>query len=457
MIDCPFDMQIRRGRKQPEMIFLRCEAILRTLPGRRCVYEGHWDGREVIVKIFTNRLRGRFHIKREVLGLRTLTERGIRTPSPLFTGKNSKQQLVLVTEKIPHTQDLISFFQQHRKGPERKEILCKWVQLIARMHEKGVLQKDLHAGNFLLADGMLYALDPAQMHFSSAAIARHSSFRQLASLLSNYSFGNSQDTMDLAKAYFQQRKWKWDSSVLPVLEKQIRIQRRRGLNKVLRKILRNCTYCIKIQTNTYTGIFQRTIFEGQNCISFMQNLDIQMEAGQILKTGNTCFVSRLRTGTHDLVIKRYNYKGFRHSLRHTLKGSRARKCWLFGHRLFYAGIAAARPLAFVEQRKHGLVRQSYIINEYVEGPDIQTYLQNPKTGRDEHDKIIRQAEHLLEDLADCGLTHGDMKPINILVQEGKPVLIDLDSVRRHRFSFVLKYYKRKMILSFHNRLQTELR
>ena len=55
------------------------------------------------------------------------------------------------------------------------------------------------------------------------------------------------------------------------------------------------------------------------------------------------------------------------------------------------------------------------------------------------------------------MTHGDTKPINILVREGIPVLIDLDSVKRHRLAIVLKYYKKKMISSFHKRLQSELR
>ena len=177
---------------------------------------------------------------------------------------------------------------------------------------------------------------------------------------------------------------------------------------------------------------------------FMAGLDDAMGAGDILKRGNTCFVSRIQVAGKDIVVKRYNYKGLWHSLRHTLKGSRAKKCWLFGHRLRWLSVPVAEPLAYIELRHCGIIRQSYILNKYIDGQNVLDYINHPRLDEEARQEARDKTYALLDQIAEHKVTHGDLKATNILICDDQPVLIDLDSMKRHRCRWLLKLYQRKM-------------
>ena len=146
----------------------------------------------------------------------------------------------------------------------------------------------------------------------------------------------------------------------------------------------------------------------------------------------------------DVVVKRYNHKGLWHSLRHTLKGSRAKKCWLFGHWLKCLEIPVAKPLAFIELRHCGIIRQSYILNDYIEGRNIRDYVNQPDLDENTREQVRAKTLALLGQIVEHRITHGDLKATNILICDDQPVLIDLDSMKYHRCRWLLKVYQRKM-------------
>ena len=156
MMDQPFDIQIHRNSEPPQTCRIRCRDLLRELPGRRLVYEGQWDNRDVIVKIFTSRWRSKFHIQREFRGFENLTKRRIQTPEVLFTGIDDKNRSVLVMQKIPHSQDLLSALEAFSDTADREEMIHNLVRFLARMNEKGIVQRDLHAGKTFCLEKMVY-------------------------------------------------------------------------------------------------------------------------------------------------------------------------------------------------------------------------------------------------------------------------------------------------------------
>ncbi|MHC4423871.1 MAG: lipopolysaccharide kinase InaA family protein [Planctomycetota bacterium] len=170
-----------------------------------------------------------------------------------------------------------------------------------------------------------------------------------------------------------------------------------------------------------------------------------MQGGQILKNGDTCFVSRINLAGQDIVVKRYNHKGIIHSARHTIKKSRARRCWLHAHRLTMLNIATPRPLAYVEQRRKKLVWKSYLITKYVDGQKLRDFLQDNKPGQEKHSKVTRQLMELLAKLEKHRVTHGDLKHTNILLTSEGLVLTDLDSMRVHRYGWTYRWKRGKDI------------
>ncbi len=168
-----------------------------------------------------------------------------------------------------------------------------------------------------------------------------------------------------------------------------------------------------------------------------------MNGGQILKKGNTCYVSRISWNGKDIVVKRYNHKGLIHSLRHTIKGSRAKRCWLNGHRLLMLGISTPKPLAFMEEYRGLLVWKSYLVTEYVDGQRLCDFLNNSNVTEEQYSTATQQIRELLDKLEKYRITHGDLKHSNILIMENCPVLIDLDAVKVHKCNWLSKIMRNK--------------
>jgi len=66
-------------------------------------------------------------------------------------------------------------------------------------------------------------------------------------------------------------------------------------------------------------VFNRAFCQEAKPFDFIEKIDALMDKGQIFKNGDTSYVSRLTWNDKDVVVKRYNHRGFIHSLRHTIK------------------------------------------------------------------------------------------------------------------------------------------
>jgi tRNA A-37 threonylcarbamoyl transferase component Bud32 len=179
-------------------------------------------------------------------------------------------------------------------------------------------------------------------------------------------------------------------------------------------------------------VFDGGFCEGAEPFDFIKQIDSLMDKGRILKDGRTCYVSRVAWNGKDVVVKRYNHKGLIHSLRHTIKRSRARRGWLHAHRLRMLNIATPRPLAYVEQRKGPLLWKSYLVTEYVEGQRLYDFLRDSKIGQEERSRVTGKVKELLNRLGEHRISHGDLKHSNILITDNDPVLTDLDGMKVHK-------------------------
>jgi hypothetical protein len=112
-----------------------------------------------------------------------------------------------------------------------------------------------------------------------------------------------------------------------------RLSKKRKVSRELRKCLRKNARYLRIKTGRHVAVFDRAFCQEARSFDFIEQIDALMDKGQILKNGDTSYVSRLTWNDEDVVVKRYNHRGFIHSLRHTIKRSRARRSWLHGHRL----------------------------------------------------------------------------------------------------------------------------
>jgi serine/threonine protein kinase len=203
-----------------------------------------------------------------------------------------------------------------------------------------------------------------------------------------------------------------------------------------------------VQTPVAKGVFDASFCPQEEAGQFLSRLDGLIAAGDIIKDESATTISRASWQGHDLVIKRYNNQGVVHSLRHTLKGSRAGHVWLYGHFLNYLGITTPPPFAYVEIYNHHLLSSSYIVTPYINAVSLHRFIRDKNTSNAGLREVLIKITGFLDIMARHRITHGDLKHSNILVADSSPVLTDLDSLRVHRLDITRRLWRQRDIDRF---------
>ena len=443
MTEFPFTVTIKPVSSSATPQTVTCVGLLRSLGKKRKVLDAIWNQRPVVVKVFTAPIKAKHHMKREWRTLKLLQKRGLDSPSPLFYGKTDESGWAVVAEKIVDALTAREVWDNTTDITQKRELLYKISRELARQHHKGVFQKDLHLGNFLLQGSKLFALDPAQMCFLSREVSKRPAIAQLALLAAIVPDEDTDTIMQLCQEYVKARSWELSRSDMDLFWRELTRSRRNGIERALRKCLRTSKRYQRINEPPYRGVAARDFFEKADFRKFAETIDALMKSGQILKNGNTSFVSRINWAGEEIVVKRYNHKGTIHSLRHTIKKSRARRSWLHAHRLEMLNIATPSPLAYLEKRKTKLVWKSYFLTKYVAGQNLYYFLRDGSVSEKERSTVTRQLRELLAKLEKYRISHGDLKHSNILVTENGPVLTDLDSMKPYRWNLTYIMSSRK--------------
>ncbi len=444
----PFQLLIERGFGEKQTESLTCTALLRAIPGRREVYDALWDGRAVVVKVLLHRISAKRHLRRDWRGLKGLRQRGLNSPKPLFYGRTGRHALAVVTEKIDNAPTVAEVWASTVGAARRCELLCSISRELAKQHSSGVLQRDLQLGNFLMKNEKLFVLDPAEMRFFRREVGRKQAIAQLALLASIVLHEDADTVKRVCEEYAKARSWELRQSDMALFYRKLDRYRKKRIHNALTKSLRASRRHQRIKARGYCGSVCRGAFEEEDFYKFLGSVDELMASGQILKEGKACFVSRVNLDGKDVVVKRYDHKGIIHSLRHTIKKSRALRGWLHAQRLWRLNIGTPRPLAYVEQRKGLLLWQSYLVTEYVGGQNLYDILRDYRTGEQERWRVIEQVAELFEKLGKYRITHGDLKHTNILVTGANAVLTDLDGMKVHRFNWAYKIWRAKDVARF---------
>lgn len=217
---------------------------------------------------------------------------------------------------------------------------------------------------------------------------------------------------------------------------------------VLKAALRDGERFCCIKTANHFALFDKVDIDPSEAKEFIRQLDALTGSARLLKNGTTCFVSAVSLHGRDYVVKRYNPKGLLHSIRHTLKRSRARRGWLNAHRLRYLGIPTPRPAGFIEEYAGFLLKRSWLITELAPGPKLYEYLADSEISKDQKTKIIDQVFDILTRLDRHRITHGDLKHANLIITPDGPTLIDLDSLKIHKTGIFYLYHRKKDLNAF---------
>lgn len=402
---------------------------LRRLPGKREVFAGKRNAQAVITKVYLDPRRGAVHAGREADGLGAFSRAGILVPRVLFSGQDDAGRPVVVLEQIEQGSALSEAWSA-ADDLERQSLMQQMMQLLARHHEAGVCQRDLHLGNFVVAEAGIYSLDGDAVQQQARALDESPSLRNLALFCSQ--FEPQVDTLSLRMAVHYLRARGWAESLatrrLPRLLIRARMQRWR---KYRPKLFRECSAIARRDLGRAQAFLVREHVERLENLVADPDSSCPADPELRLKNGNTATVWQTRVDGLSLVIKRYNVKNRLHGAMMMAKESRAAISWRNAHMLLMFGIPTPAPLALVLEQQRPSGRKAYFLAAAVQGPSLSDWVD---AHRDHAEALKDQAARVAELFARLRylrISHGDMKATNLIVAEDDTYLIDLDAMHRH--------------------------
>lgn len=383
--------------------------VYRYLPGRRLVGRGVHAGGEAVFKLFSSRRKASREYAREQAGLRALRAAGVAAPQLIESWRNGAGS-GLVLEKLAG-RTALELLAGEDSDSQRRALIADLLDWVIAAQRRGCVQEDIHLGNFIMTGAGWHMLDAGACRVG--VTARRAHLNNLAWLLAQ--FPPAEDEWLLARVVAH-------GVPRDALSRRLLKVRNRRLRKLLKKTERNCTGFLRLREGNLRGSARRDAWPA---LREMLRQGAHAE-GQVLKDGASARVTRdPATGW---VVKRYNVKSFWHRVKRQMGITRAKRSWRAAHLLRLVGIPVPAPVAYLEARRGVLKEEAWFIAENAPGVPLHRLVR--EKGLDS--SVVDALRDVFVLMYRFGISHGDMKASNILVEGGTPWLIDLDAVRRHR-------------------------
>lgn len=425
-IPTPFGIEVETEQGKVEM---KVDRLLRIVPGRRLVGLSTWNDRTVIVKLFINSNRWKRTMLRDITGINTLRQARIPTPSLLLQSSTpDKKAGVLIIEFLQQGTSLATLFGEAKTDEARAEVLEMGVKTIAACHKAGLWQDDIHLGNFMHAAGVVYVLDGGDVKSKDKPLDVDTRLKNFARFLAQFPVEQDEHWPLLLELY------RLDAPDLPEdstasFAQMIVTARTKRLASFERKLNRSTSAIRSESEIDRFYVYDRSIHSSE-LERFLRDPDSFIDAGQLLKAGNSSTVAVVRIDERPFVLKRYNIKSFWHGVSRAFRPSRAYNSWRCASVLQMLGVATAAPYLYLEERFLWFFRRrAYLLCEQLEGSDLGTAWQKGEEGMDRNE-LLSQFRKLFKIFADYRISHGDMKATNFLYTRDRLHVLDLDAMRR---------------------------
>lgn len=421
-----FDLSVDQNNSD----FLECEEIVRCLPKRRLACIGQWRGGTVFVKLFFDLKRARIHWLREEAGARALRDRGIQTPDLIHSHFQATENIYLLIFEYIESARAVAAVWNESTNDQKQEILDTLVDVLIEHHRVGILQSDLHLGNFLLAGGSVFTLDGAGIVSMDAPMDKSASLLNLANLLAQLESDCDRWIDPVYDSYASARLWPLVKAEKERFANLVKKRRAARKNIILKKTMRECSAFICQNSWRKFTVYDRC-YDSEQLRAFLAGPDQYIADAELIKDGNTSTVTKVTIGNRDILVKRYNIKNWKHALSRAFRHSRAWHSWRNSQRLLFYGIQTPPPIALVENRWGPFRRNAYFLSEYVDGMEASTFFQNNQVSDARKQVAAGRLATLLKKLKRARISHGDLKATNFLVDNNTVSIIDLDSMKEH--------------------------
>ncbi len=286
------DMTVDVGQK----VQIEFEQVFRLLPGKRIVGLARCGKQLLLVKLFLGRQAKRYAAK-ERRGIEMIQSAGVRSPhfhwqASLLQGQGE----ALAMEYLGEATSLQDRWDFAAEDDERVDVLTRAMIIIAKLHNQGVVQKDIHLGNFLMNGGRMYTIDGGEViKKSSPPLPEQASLENLSWFFAQFFPRYDELVQVVLPAYDAVRGWHTDPARVIELHSQIIQSRDSRKQAYLDKAFRECTRFHCEKSFSRFMVCERDAYQGE-MLDLLDDPDRYIEQGVVLKDGNTATVAKVRVG-----------------------------------------------------------------------------------------------------------------------------------------------------------------
>lgn len=352
-------------------------------------------GRHPLREALKRRL-GSSPARREWLALQSLLVKSVYVPRPRAWGRLEDGDEILVTEELSGTSARDSF---RAATPEERPALADALgRTLQTLYQAGYRHGDLHLGNLFVTDDRIVLLD-----LQKARPLKNSNERlhDLATLeLSLARAGWSLDERSAFRAPLEPTAH-FESALRRFLQDHVRGRARRR-----HRVGRDWAAA---EFDGLRGLREQSL-SLDSLREIIQSADRNPSPRQ--RRNGRIHLTEANTGDRVVVVKRVESRGLRRALGDQIRGTSGKRAFHKGQRASLLGDRAARPLAYVEERRLGLALRSWLVIERVGEIDLDCITpESPELAR----RIALALGAWLAEAHSWGLSHRDLKAGNVRV------------------------------------------
>ncbi len=227
-----------------------------------------------------------------------------------YSGKSEDQKIhVIIFERLQHAHNLKTLWLNRESDEHVVPVLHAVMIEVATQHVLGVMQRDMHLGNFMLSGKTIYTLDGADIQIDKNMLDRQDSIENISLLLSQLGAGVETLKQSLLLHYSKARGWLLKPADMTEVALQLKKCDAERWRRYSKKIFRASTEFERIERFVWRGMFAARV-PCSEMLAFLQEPDkVFSEPHAImLKDGRSSTVIRVTLDGRDVVIKRYNMK-----------------------------------------------------------------------------------------------------------------------------------------------------
>lgn len=391
----------------PDRGEVACTEVFRAIRGKRLVCLGSIGAAKVVVKLYFANRRARRHWRRSDTGCRAFLDRGIPAPEILFSGHLPEYGFyAMILEFLEGGVRIDRVLAAAVDEREQRALMGRLTAELALHHASGILQEDLHLGNFMLRDDTIYSLDGDQVACCRRPPGRRRSLENLVLLLANLPAWRDADLDGLIDSYVLARHWSMTDSERAEVRSMVLRKRRKDLSGYLGKALRSRDPFV---VESGPGLF--AVLDKRNAGITLP--EIRKAAGRTfpgqVDPGTGC--GELSVGDHRFLM--LSTHGLGPLFFKPWFG--AVRAWKQALALNRIGLHTPQPVALVLRRRTALLWRCSVLFRPVEGSGLREFFLSPHTTRKEKESCARDLADALARMQAVGITPGEVNPEGILV------------------------------------------